>query len=79
LSLIRKTYDLGASDNEIKIGNTAPYSGPLSALGALGKSFGAYFDKVNAEGGINGRKIKFITLDDGYNPAKTLEQVRKLV
>ena len=75
----QKKYDPGASDTEIKIGNTAPYSGPLSALGALGKSFSAYFDKVNAEGGINGRKIRFITLDDGYNPAKTLEQVRKLV
>ena len=75
----QKRYDPGASDTEIRVGNTAPYSGPLSALGALGKAFGAYFDKVNAEGGINGRKIRFITLDDGYNPAKTLEQVRKLV
>ncbi len=78
-SIAQKRYDPGASDIEIKIGNTAPYSGPLSALGAIGKSIGAYFDKVNAEGGINGRKIKYISLDDGYNPAKTLEQVRKLV
>jgi branched-chain amino acid transport system substrate-binding protein len=78
-ALAQKKYDPGASDTEIKVGNTAPYSGPLSALGAIGKAIGAYFDKVNAEGGINGRKIKFITLDDGYNPAKTVEQVRKLV
>ncbi|MBZ0142866.1 MAG: ABC transporter substrate-binding protein [Rhodocyclaceae bacterium] len=56
-----------------------PYSGPASAYGTIGKVIGAYFDKVNAEGGINGRKIKYITLDDGYNPAKTLEQARKLV
>ncbi len=75
----QKKYDAGASDKEIKIGNIMPYSGPASAYGTIGKVIGAYFDKVNAEGGINGRKIKFITLDDGYNPAKTVEQARKLV
>src|SRR6185295_5902226 len=74
-----KTYDTGATDTEIKIGDTKPYSGPASAYGTIGKAIAAYFDKINAEGGINGRKIKFISLDDGYNPAKTVEQVRKLV
>jgi branched-chain amino acid transport system substrate-binding protein len=73
------TYDPGASDTEIKIGNTNPYSGRASAYGTIGKAISAYFDKVNAEGGINGRKITFISLDDGYNPAKTVEQIRKLV
>jgi branched-chain amino acid transport system substrate-binding protein len=75
----QKKYDTGASDTEIKIGDTKPYSGPASAYGTIGKAIAAYFDKVNADGGINGRKIKFISLDDGYNPAKTVEQVRKLV
>ncbi|MCW5702760.1 MAG: ABC transporter substrate-binding protein [Bradyrhizobium sp.] len=64
---------------EIRIGQTLPYSGPLSGFGLIGKSIEAYFDKVNAEGGINGRKIKFITLDDAYSPPKTVEQTRKLV
>jgi len=72
-------YDDGASDTEIKIGNTNPYSGPASAYGQIGKTIAAYFDKVNAEGGINGRKINFISLDDGYSPPKTKEQYRKLV
>ncbi len=72
-------YDDGASDTEIKIGNTNPYSGPASAYGQIGKTIAAYFDKVNAEGGINGRKINFISLDDGYSPPKTKEQFRKLV
>jgi len=72
-------YDDGASDTEIKIGNTNPYSGPASAYGQIGKTISAYFDKVNAEGGINGRKIDFISLDDGYSPPKTKEQFRKLV
>ena len=72
-------YGPGASDTEIKIGNTNPYSGRASAYGTIGKAISAYFDKVNAEGGINGRKITFISLDDGYNPAKTVEQTRKLV
>ncbi|MEQ8347457.1 MAG: ABC transporter substrate-binding protein [Sneathiellaceae bacterium] len=72
-------YGPGASDTEIKIGNTMPYSGPASAYGAIGKAVGACFDKINAEGGINGRKINFISLDDGYSPPKTVEQTRKLV
>jgi branched-chain amino acid transport system substrate-binding protein len=72
-------YDPGASDSAIKIGHTNPYSGPASAYGAIGRAIGAYFDKINDEGGINGRKIEFITLDDGYSPPRTVEQVRKLV
>jgi len=75
----QKKYDTGATDTEIKLGDIKPYSGPASAYGTIGKAIGAYFDKVNAEGGINGRKIKHISLDDGYNPAKTVEQARKLV
>ena len=78
-ALAQKKYDTGASDKEIILGNVMPYSGPASAYGAIGKSIAAYFDKVNAEGGINGRKVKFISVDDGYNPAKTVEQARKLV
>ncbi|MCW5660235.1 MAG: ABC transporter substrate-binding protein [Burkholderiaceae bacterium] len=78
-ALAQKKYDSGATDSEIKIGDIKPYSGPASAYGTIGKAIGAYFDKVNAEGGINGRKIKHISLDDGYNPAKTVEQARKLV
>ena len=74
----QKRYDTGATDKEIKIGNINPYSGPASAYGAIGKSMDAYFKKINAEGGINGRMIKFITLDDGYNPSRTLEMARKL-
>jgi branched-chain amino acid transport system substrate-binding protein len=72
-------YGPGASDTEIKIGNTNPYSGPASAYGAIGRAIQAYFDKVNEEGGINGRKIDFISLDDGYSPPRTVEQIRKLV
>lgn len=75
----QKKYDPGADDKEIKIGAIHPYSGPASAYGAIGKAIGAYFAKVNDEGGINGRKIKYIPLDDGYNPAKTVEMARKLV
>ncbi len=75
----QKKYDPGADDHEIKIGQIGPYSGPASAYGAIGKTIGAYFDKVNAEGGINGRKIKYVPLDDGYNPARAVEQARKLV
>ncbi len=78
-ALAQKKYDPGATDKEIILGHINPYSGPASAYGAIGKSIGAYFDKINAEGGINGRRIKFISLDDGYNPAKTVEQARKLV
>jgi len=72
-------YDPGASDKEIKIGHTNPYSGPASAYGTIGKAIAAYWQMVNDKGGINGRKINFITLDDGYSPPKTVEQVRKLV
>jgi branched-chain amino acid transport system substrate-binding protein len=75
----QKKYDPGANDKEIKIGNTNPYSGPASAYGTIGKTIGAYFDKINAEGGINGRKIKFISYDDAYSPPKAVEQARKLV
>lgn len=78
-ALAQKKYDPGASDKEIVIGGISPYSGPASAYGTIGKAIGAYFDKVNAEGGVNGRKLKWISLDDGYNPAKTVEQTRKLV
>jgi len=75
----QKKYDPGASDTEIKIGQTMPYSGPASAYGTLGRAHAAYFKKINDEGGINGRKITFITLDDGYAPPKTVEMVRRLV
>ncbi|MBK4738727.1 ABC transporter substrate-binding protein [Noviherbaspirillum pedocola] len=75
----QKKYDTGATDTEIKIGNFAPYSGPASAYGTVGKSAGAYFDKLNAEGGINGRKIRYISLDDAYSPPRAVEQARKLV
>ena len=75
----QKKYDPGASDTEIRIGNTMPYSGPASAYGTIGKTEAAYFKKVNDEGGINGRKINFISLDDGYSPPKTVEMVRRLV
>jgi branched-chain amino acid transport system substrate-binding protein len=70
---------VGVTATEIKIGNTNPYSGPASAYGTIGKALGAYFKKVNDEGGINGRKINYITYDDGYAPPKTVEMVRKLV
>ena len=74
-----KKYDAGASDTEIKIGNTMPYSGPLSALSGTGKAEAAYYKMINARGGINGRKINFISYDDGYSPPKTVEQARRLV
>jgi len=78
-AMAQKKYDTGATDTEIKIGDIKPYSGPASAYGTIGKAIAAYFDKINAEGGINGRKVKHISLDDGYNPARTVEQARKLV
>jgi branched-chain amino acid transport system substrate-binding protein len=78
-ALAQKKYDTGASDTEIKIGNIMPYSGPASAYGVIGKTSEAYFRKINAEGGINGRKINFISYDDAYSPPKTVEQARKLV
>src|ERR1700732_3990479 len=75
----QKRYDPGATDTEIKIGNLTPYPGPASAYATIGKTEAAYFNRINAEGGINGRKINFISYDDGYNPAKTVEQAPKLV
>ena len=75
----QKKYDPGASDTEIKIGQTMPYSGPASAYGVIGKVQAAYFKQLNEQGGVNGRKINFITLDDGYSPPKTVEMVRRLV
>jgi branched-chain amino acid transport system substrate-binding protein len=78
-ALAQKKYDTGATDTEIKIGNIMPYSGPASAYGVIGKTEAAYFNKINAEGGINGRKINFVTYDDAYSPPKAVEQVRKLV
>ena len=78
-ALAQKKYDVGATDTEIKIGNIMPYSGPASAYGVIGKTEAAYFKKINDAGGINGRKINFISYDDGYSPPKTVEQARKLV
>ncbi len=75
----QKRYDPGASDTEIRIGSTVPYSGPASDWGTIGRAHAAYFAKINAEGGIKGRMIKLISLDDGYNPARTVEQTRRLV
>ncbi len=77
----QKKYDVGASDTEIKIGNIMPYSGPASAYGVIGKTQAAYFKKINEEGGINGRKINFISYDDSFSPpkAEAVEQARKLV
>jgi len=74
-----KKYGPGVTDTEIKIGQTMPYSGPASSFSLLGKAEAAYFAKVNDEGGINGRKIKLISLDDGYSPPRTVEQTRRLV
>ena len=75
----QKKYDPGASDTEIKIGQTMPYSGPASAYGQIGRTEVAYFKMLNEQGGINGRKINLITLDDGYSPPKTVEMTRRLV
>jgi branched-chain amino acid transport system substrate-binding protein len=75
----QKKYDDGVTDTEIKIGNTNPYSGPASSYAAIARTIDAYFKAVNEAGGINGRKIKFISLDDGYSPPKTVEVVRQLV
>jgi Periplasmic binding protein len=79
LSWAAGQYGPGASDTEIKIGNTVPYSGPASAYGTIGKSEAAYFAMINDQGGINGRKVNFLSRDDSYSPPKTLEVVRKLV
>ncbi|MGN1286081.1 amino acid/amide ABC transporter substrate-binding protein (HAAT family) [Bradyrhizobium macuxiense] len=78
-ALAQKKYDTGATDTEIKIGNIMPYSGPASAYGIIGRTEAAYFKKINDAGGINGRKINFISYDDAYSPPKAVEQARKLV
>jgi branched-chain amino acid transport system substrate-binding protein len=78
-SAMEKTYGPGVTDTEIKIGNTMPYSGPISNVGTIGRTEAAYFRMLNEQGGVNGRKITFISLDDAYSPPKTLEQVRRLV
>lgn len=78
-SVADKRYDPGATDTEIKLGQTMPYSGPVSAAGTLGTACVAYFNTVNKKGGINGRKIKVISLDDGYSPPKTVEVTRRLI
>src|SRR5580698_1120581 len=78
-ALAQKKYDIGATDTEIKIGNINAYSGPASAYGVIARTEAAYFNKINAAGGINGRKINFISYDDGYSPPKAVEQARKLV
>src|ERR1700724_4744927 len=78
-ALTQKKYDPGVTDTEIKIGNIMPYSGPASAYSVTGRTEAAYFRKINAEGGINGRKINFISYDDAYSPPKAIEQARKLV
>jgi branched-chain amino acid transport system substrate-binding protein len=78
-ALSQKKYDTGATDTEIKIGNIMPYSGPLSAFGVIAMTEAAYFRKINDEGGVNGRKINFISYDDAFSPPKTVEQARKLV
>jgi ABC-type branched-subunit amino acid transport system substrate-binding protein len=77
-AVAQKKYDVGVTDSEIKIGNVMPYSGPGSAYAAIGKTEAAYFKMINDQGGINGRKINFISYDDSYNPPKTVEQVRRL-
>ena len=79
LSFAKGTYDVGANDKEIKLGNLEPYSGPASAYGTCGKTLEAFFKSVNASGGVNGRQIKFLSLDDAYNPARSVELTRKLI
>src|ERR1700733_7123978 len=74
-----RQYDPGASDTEIKLGTTSPYSGPASSFGAYGKAQVAFFNMLNDQGGINGRKVNLISLDDGYSPPRTVEQTRKLI
>ena len=78
-ALAQKKYGPGASDTEIKIGNTIPYSGPASAYGIIGKVEAAYFKMLNEAGGINGRKVNYISVDDGYSPPKAVEMARRLV
>ncbi|MFO1134451.1 MAG: ABC transporter substrate-binding protein [Rhodoblastus sp.] len=78
-AVAQKKYGPGVTDTEVKIGNIMPYSGPASAYGVIGQTEAAYFKKINDEGGVNGRKINFVSYDDGYSPPKTVEQARKLV
>src|SRR5438874_12111573 len=78
-SAAEKRYGPGVTDTDIKIGQTMPYSGALSAFATIGRAETAYFDMVNQKGGVNGRKIRLISLDDGYSPPRTIEQTRKLV
>ncbi len=78
-ALAEKHYDTGASGTEIKIGQTMPYSGPLSAFATLGRAEAAYYRMINDQGGVNGRMIRLLSVDDGYSPPKTVEQTRKLV
>src|SRR5882757_2690009 len=73
-----KKYDVGASDSEVKLGNIVPYSGPASGFGSVGKVQAAFFRMINEQGGINGRKINYISYDDAYSPPKAVEQARKL-
>src|SRR3984957_3014826 len=75
----QKHYDSGASDTEIKLGQTMPYSGPVSAFATLGRAEMAYYAMINDQGGVNGRKITMLSLDDGFSPPKTVEQTRKLI
>src|SRR5262249_34146731 len=75
----QKRYGPGVTDTEIKLGQTMPYSGPLTGLSAVGKVEVAYFEMINSKGGVNGRKVNLRSLDDGYNPARTIELTRKLV
>ena len=78
-AMAQKKYDPGASDTEIKLGQTMPYSGPLSGFITLAKAEIAYFQMINDQGGVNGRKINMISLDDGFSPPKTVEQTRRLI
>jgi branched-chain amino acid transport system substrate-binding protein len=78
-SAAQKRYDTGASDTEIKLGQTMPYSGPLSAFATLGRAEAAYYHMINDQGGVNGRKITMLSVDDGFSPPKTVEQTRKLI
>src|SRR5712691_10200320 len=78
-ALAQKQYGPGVTDTEIKIGTTTPYSGPASAYSAGAVSATAYFTMINEQGGINGRKINYISLDDAYSPPKTVEQIRRLI
>src|SRR6186713_3746254 len=79
LAALQPAQAAGVTDTEIRIGNIMPYTGPLAAFGAIGQAEAAYFDMINARGGINGRKIRFITRDDNSDPATALELTRNLV